>query len=125
MEIKWLSAKEKEGVASFYLTNIDLNMVASVPFQYAYRVQVGIDENNNVIIKPLQKERVLTGDIDEYTLYKICMNKSYSRISSVELMKNISSILGIKLDKKVPVKFKTRWDESENVLIIYKDKECD
>ena len=125
MEIKWLSAKEKEGVASFYLTNIDLNMVASVPFQYAYRVQVGIDENNNVIIKPLQKERVLTGDIDEYTLYKICMNKSYSRISSVDLMKNISSILGIKLDKNVPVKFKTRWDESENVLIIYKDKECD
>ena len=125
MEIKWLSAKEKEGVASFYLTNIDLNMVASVPFQYAYRVQVGIDENNNVIIKPLQKERVLTGDIDEYTLYKICMNKSYSRISSVDLMKNISSIRGIKLDKKVPVKFKTRWDESENVLIIYKDKECD
>ena len=125
MEIKWLSAKEKEGVASFYLTNIDLNMVASVPFQYAYRVQVGIDENNNVVIKPLQKERVLTGDIGEYTLYKICMNKSYSRISSVDLMKNISSILGIKLDKKVPVKFKTRWDESENVLIIYKDKECD
>ena len=125
MEIKWLSAKEKEGVASFYLTNIDLNMVASVPFQYAYRVQVGIDENNNVVIKPLQKERFLTVDIDEYTLYKICMNKSYSRISSVDLMKNISSILGIKLDKKVPVKFKTRWDESENVLIIYKDKECD
>ena len=125
MEIKWLSAKEKEGVASFYLTNIDLNMVASVPFQYAYRVQVGIDENNNVVIKPLQKERVLTGDIDEYTLYKICMNKSYSRISSVDLMKNISNILDIKLDKKVPVKVKTRWDEVENVLIIYKDKECD
>ena len=60
MEVKWFNAKDKEGVASFYLTNIDLNIVASVPFQYAYRVQVGVDDKGNIIIKP----SIIVFDVD-------------------------------------------------------------
>ncbi|MCQ3035034.1 MAG: hypothetical protein MJ248_02265 [Bacilli bacterium] len=123
MEVKWFNAKDKEGVASFYLTNIDLNIVASVPFQYAYRVQVGVDGKGNIIIKPYNKARVDSGELDEYALYKLSINKSYTRISSTDLMKNISGCLGISLDKKVPVKFNTRWDDNENVLIVLTGKE--
>lgn len=122
MKITWLNAKEREGVASLYATNITLNTVASVPFEYAYCVQVGIDEKGNVVIQPLSKDRVLRGDLDEYALQKIAIKKSYSRISSTDIMKKIAGALGIALDE-TPRRYKTKWDDTENILIICTGKE--
>jgi hypothetical protein len=122
MGITWLNAKEREGVASFYSTNITLNTVASVPFEYAYRVQVGIDDQDNVVIQPLSKDRVERGDLDEYAIQKIAIKKSYSRISSTDIMKRIAQTLNITLDE-TPRRFKTKWDDKENILHIYTGKE--
>ena len=83
MSIKWFSTKEKIGSASFYATNITLNTIASVPFEYAYRVQVGIDDNGNIVIEPLSKERVIRGDLDEENIFKnfiYCIDEKNSRI---------------------------------------------
>lgn len=122
MGITWLNAKEREGVASLYSTNITLNTVASVPFEYAYRVQVGIDDQENVVIQPLSKDRVERGDLDEYAIQKIAIKKSYSRISSTDIMKRIAQTLKITLDE-TPRRFKTKWDDKENILHIYTGKE--
>ena len=122
MGITWLNAKEREGVASLYSTNITLNTVASVPFEYAYRVQVGIDDQENVVIQPLSKDRVERGDLDEYAIQKIAIKKSYSRISSTDIMKRIAQTLNITLDE-TPRRFKTKWDDKENILHIYTGKE--
>ena len=120
--IKWFSTLEKVGNASFYSTNITLNTIASVPFEYAYRIQVGIDENNNIVIEPLSKERVLRGDLDEYSLLTIAVRKTYSRISSTSLMKKIQEALSINLSN-IPIKYDTKWNEKENLLIILTGKE--
>ena len=117
MAITWFSAKERSGTASFYSTNITLNTIASVPFEYAYRVQVGIDDKGNIVIQPLSKERVIRGDLDEYAIQSIAIKKTYSRISSTPLMKRISQALSIELSD-TPVKFETAWDERENILTI-------
>jgi len=122
MGITWLNAKEREGVASLYSTNITLNTVASVPFEYAYRVQVGIDDEDNVVIQPLSKDRVERGDLDEYAIQKIAIKKSYSRISSTDIMKRIAQTLNITLDE-TPRRFKTKWDDKENILHIFTGKE--
>jgi len=122
MGITWLNAKERDGVASLYSTNITLNTVASVPFEYAYRVQVGIDDQDNVVIQPLSKDRVERGDLDEYAIQKIAIKKSYSRISSTDIMKRIAQTLNITLDE-TPRRFKTKWDDKENILHIYTGKE--
>jgi len=118
MEIKWLNVRDKEGSASFYNTNITLNTVASTPFEYAYRVQIGFDTNNNVIIQPLSKDKVLRGDLDEYGLLKIAVKKTYSRISNTEIMKQIGKHLNVEYSKE-PIKYRTYWNDNENVLIIY------
>ena len=122
MPIKWLNVASKEGTASLYATNITLNTVASVPLEYAYRVQVGFDDNDNVVIQPLNKEKVIRGDLDEYSLLKISQKKTYSRISSTRIMEQIAEHLGIVLDNE-PKKFKTIWDDNENVLVILTGKE--
>lgn len=119
--IKWFSSKEKVGSASFYSTNITLNTIASVPFEYAYRVQVGMDDDSNIVIQPLAKDKVLRGDLDEYAIHQISIKKTYSRISSTSLMRRIGESLGIELNDK-PVKFETTWDDNENILIIHTGK---
>lgn len=118
MAIKWLNVREKEGVASFYSTNITLNTVASTPFEYAYRVQVGFDDDKNVVVMPVNKDNVLRGDMDEYGLLKISVKKTYARISSTEIMKQIAEELNLLFDEQ-PIKYRTMWDDNENVLIIY------
>ena len=121
MAVKWFSAREKSGTASFYNTNITLNIVASVPFEYAYRVQVGIDDDNNIVIQPLSKERVERGDLDEYAIQKISIKKTYARISSTSLMKSIGDALGVEFSDS-PMKYLTKWDEVENILTILTSK---
>ena len=63
MAITWFDAKERSGQASLTASYITLNAQARVPFDYAYKVQVGVDETGNVVIAPLSKETVLRGDL--------------------------------------------------------------
>ena len=123
MAIQWFSSKEKTGTASLYSTNITLNTIASVPFEYAYRIQVGMDEKGNIVIRPLTKEKVESGELDEYTIQHISVKKTYSRISSTTLMKRIAEALNVTLDDK-PLRFDTTWDEVENILTVHTNKDA-
>ena len=116
--IKWFNVKDRNGVASLYPNYISLNTTAMYPLETAFRVQVGMDDKNNVIVMPLTKEVVESGTLDECCLLKIDFHKSFARISSVQLLKQISDALGIELNTKPVVQFETRWDSVENVLII-------
>lgn len=115
--ITWLSTKDEIGSASLYASNITLNTVAMNKFLTAYRVMVGIDDNNNIILAPLDKDRVLRGDLKEEQLQKISSKKTYSRISSSSLMRQIGSRLNI-VFSSTPIKCETRWDDNNNVLIL-------
>ena len=87
------------------------------PFEEAYRVQVGLDDNKNIVIQPLTRAVVESGDLDESCLLKLEKNKSFARISSTTLMKQIAEAIGIELSKNA-VQFETMWDAKENVLTI-------
>ena len=45
------------------------------------------------------------------------MHKSFARISSTLLMKQIIEVLGLSMEKP-PIQFETTWDSVENILII-------
>ncbi len=122
--IKWFNVKDRNGVASLYSNNITLNTTAMYPLDFAYKVQVGMDENKNIVIKPLTKDIVESGVLDECCLLKLETHKSFARVSSTQLMKQIGEELNLSLSKS-PLQFDTRWDSVENVLIIMvnKDKE--
>ena len=115
--IKWFNVKDRSGVASLYPNNITLNTTAMYPLDFAYKVQVGMDDNNNIIIKPLTKDVVESGMLDECCLLKLEMHKSFARISSTLLMKQIIEILELSMEKP-PIQFETTWDSVENILII-------
>ena len=115
--IQWFNVKARSRTASLYANNITLNTTAMYPLDSAYRVQVGMDENKNIIIKPLSKNVVESGALDECCLLKLEIHKSFARISSVVLLKQIGEALGITLSK-TPIQYETNWDSVENILVI-------
>ena len=115
--IKWFNVKAKNGVASLYSNSITLNTTAMYPFEIAHKVQVGLSDDGNIVIQPLTKAFIETGDLDESCLLKIERHKSFARISSVTLMKQISDALNITLSNS-PVQYETSWDSEENILTI-------
>ena len=115
--IKWFNVKAKNGVATLYSNNITLNTTAMYPFEDAHRVQVGLDDNGNIVIQPLTKAIVESGDLDESCLLKLERHKSFARVSSTSLMKQIGEVLNISLSK-TPVQYETSWDPEANVLTI-------
>ena len=115
--IKWFNVKAKNGVASLYSNNITLNTTAMYPFEDAYKVQVGLDDNNNIVIQPLIKSVVESGDLDESCLLKLERNKSFARISSTTLMKQFGEVIGETLSK-TPIQYETSWVSEANVLTI-------
>ena len=115
--IKWFNAKERNGMASLYSNNITLNTVAMYPLDYAFRVLVGIDDDKNIVIKPCSKNEVESGVLDESRLLKLEIHKSFARISSSLLMRQIAEELKIELSK-VAVRYETMWDDNKNILTI-------
>ena len=115
--IKWFDAKERNGTASLYSNNITLNTIAMYPLDYAFRVLVGIQDDGNIVIKPVSKNEVESGTLDESRLLKLERHKSFARISSSLLMRQISEEIDEELSKSA-MKFETIWDDYENVLVI-------
>ena len=115
--IKWFNVKAKNGVASLYSNSITLNTTAMYPFEIAHKVQVGLTEEGNIVIQPLTKAVIETGNLDESCLLKIERHKSFARISSVTLMKQIGEALNITLSN-TPIQYETAWDSEENILTI-------
>lgn len=115
--ITWINVKAKSGVASLYINSITLNTTAMYPFEIAHKVQVGLTDDGNIVIQPLTKAFIETGDLDESCLLKIERHKSFARISSVALMKQISEALNLSLSNS-PLRFETSWDSKENILTI-------
>ena len=115
--IKWFNVKDRTGVATLYSNNITLNTAAMSPLDFAYKVQVGIDDNQNIIIKPLSRDVVESGVLDECCLLNLEIHKSFARISSALLLKQISEVLNLNLSKS-PTRFETTWDSVENILIV-------
>ena len=115
--IKWFNVKDRTGVATLYTNNITLNTAAMSPLDFAFKVQVGIDDNRNIIIKPLSRDVVESGVLDECCLLKLEMHKSFARISSALLLKQISEALNLDLSKN-GLRYETTWDSVENILIV-------
>lgn len=121
MGITWINLKLAEGQASLNQNSITLNKTASLPFEEAYRVKVGLDEKNNIIIESLSKDFLSHMDLDENDFLGIQVTKSYARINSKELMSVISSCLKLNLGKDA-IKYPTKYLEDEGQLIILTGK---
>ena len=117
MAIEWFDSSSKDGIATLYESNITLNKNTIRNIEDAYSVMLGIDaEKKQVVIKPLNKEQDMRGDIPATHKYKITIRSSYGRIANKDFMRKIEKLGGFSLSE--PKKFSTIYDENNNLVII-------
>ena len=117
MAIEWFDSSSKDGIATLYESNITLNKNTIRNIEDAYSVMLGIDKDKKqVVIKPLNKEQDMRGDIPATHKYKITIRSSYGRIANKDFMRKIEKLGGFSLSE--PKKFSTSYDEDNNLVII-------
>jgi len=115
----WASKRTLDDLATLCGSNITLNKSASAYFENAYVVLLGWDPSTlEVAIKPLTKEDAISGLIPEDQMHNITVKSSYSRICNKAFMQEISEVAKLPFENDQCYKFKTVWNEKENVLII-------
>jgi hypothetical protein len=119
MSFIWASKKPKDGVATFYESNITLNKAASSHFESAYNVLLGLDpESKQVAVKPVSKEEFDIGAIPAEKRHKITVKASYARVCNKKFLKEVAKIAEIDLKDNNSYKFKTNWNSEESILVI-------
>jgi hypothetical protein len=116
---KWANKDQGSKIVTLYDSNITLNKGASVHFNHAYSVMLGLDEaNNRLAIKPINKTVFERGDIPREKLYRISIRSSYSRISNKIFLRDLSQFLNLNFEDQKMFKFHCEWSEAEKSLIV-------
>jgi protein gp37 len=83
MSFTWFHEKPKEVIVTLASGNITLNKQASMFFEHAFAVMLGVNHHTHQIaIKPLTKEAAMSHVIPENQKYKITLKSSYARITN-------------------------------------------
>jgi hypothetical protein len=118
MSFTWFHEKPKEVIVTLASGNITLNKQASLYFEHAYAVMLGVNSSSHTIaFKPLSKEVATSQAIPENQKYKITLKSSYARITNKAFMEEIIALSGLDLQNG-PMKFPASWNDKEQVLIV-------
>lgn len=117
--LEFFDADEKIGYASIYESHITFNKELLKYFSNAYRVRVGIDiEGGKTYIFLMDKDYALSGEVNESSLLKISVSKSYARISSRALVDYVAKAFGLDVGKEGSIKLKATYDEKKKAIVI-------
>jgi len=118
MEINWFNEKPKDCIITLAAGTITLNKPATVYFENAYSVMLGMDKQKKlIVIKPLTKADAMKHDIPENKKYRITVRSSYSRVTNKGFVDEIIDMSGINVLQESH-KFKATWDKNEQLLIV-------
>ena len=118
MNIKWVSKNFESGTLTIYDNNLTFNQSATNYLDQAYKVMLGLDyKKRMLIVKPVSKDEVLLGAIDDHLLYKISIGTSYSRVTNKKFVNELVALLGLDFESEKSYKYSIEWDDAEKVLI--------
>lgn len=123
MNITWFSRADKESFVTIYKTNITVNKIGSSKIKDAYAALLGIDKDNKLIVlKPLGKDKVDEGTLDEDEVFILSGSPTYTRISSTDFVSEVSKLTSYDYSKGKK-KYLCYYDNKEQALIIDLKKE--
>lgn len=122
MPITWIKKGEITGSATFTNSYIVINKSFADRFTDAYSVLVGIDDKQNVILKPLRLDEAETPLYKDALLLKVNIMNTYVRLGNTANMKTIGELLNEEFSK-TGIKYQTLWNEKENALEVLRKGE--
>ncbi|MDY0010160.1 MAG: hypothetical protein RBR96_00295 [Candidatus Izemoplasmatales bacterium] len=123
-KFEWVSKKPLDDLATLYESNITLNKSATIYFESAYIVLLGLDKSNKLIaVKPVTKEQASLNYIPDEQRHNITIKSSYSRVCNKLFLSEVAELLKLDFTKKNSYKYKAHWNKNEGALIIDLNKE--
>lgn len=117
--LEFFDTNDKKGVATIYDRHILFNSKLIKYFSNAYKVRVGIDKDDKKIyVFMLNKDYVLSGEINETSLLPLSISKSYVRIASKDLIKFITESFKLDVNKEKSIQFDAIYDDCKKAIII-------
>lgn len=123
MSIEWFNPQQIQAIATIAPNHITLNTVVIPYFENVYRVRLGYDALDSVIlIKLLNKDEAFDPRINKAELINYHLHSSYVRVNStsfIDFLKEKGELQNI-----LPQKYHTQYDENKRTISIFlKNKE--
>ncbi|NLC96281.1 MAG: hypothetical protein GX675_01740 [Erysipelotrichaceae bacterium] len=113
---KWVKSNTSLMIVTIYPSNLTLNSLAAEYFENIRWCMIGIDNKGmKLAIKPVTKREVDLKVFPSENLHKVSIGKGYARISSKNIINELSELLNLNLDGH---KFNCDFDEREKLLIV-------
>lgn len=117
--LEFFEVDDSSGTASVYDSHITLSKTLLKYFKDAYRVRLGVDrETDKVYLYTINKDYALSGELNEASLLKVSISKTYARVCSKSAVNYISDIFHFVIEKKKFKRFKAWYDKKKNVIVI-------
>lgn len=117
MAVTWIKKTEEKGSATLSNRNVVINQRFADRFTNSYSALLGVDESNNIILKPLSLDETESPKYKDAVLLKVNVFNSFVRLGNTANMKTISELLDVDLTKS-GLKFGTYWSDNENALVV-------
>ncbi len=117
MAVTWIKKSEEKGSATLSNSYVVINQLFADKFAKAYSALLGVDEENNIIFKPLSLDECELPKFKDSVLLKVNIFNSFVRLGNTASMKVISELLNLDLGKS-GIKFETYWNEKEKALVV-------
>ena len=117
MAVTWIKKTEEKGSATLSNSYIVINQMFAEKFSNSYSALLGVDEENNIIFKPLSLDESESPKYKDSMLLKVNIFNSFVRLGNTASMKVIADLLKLDLGKS-GIKYETYWNENENALVV-------
>ena len=117
MAVTWIKKHEEKGSATLSNSYVVINKSFADKFSNSFSAILGVDDNNNLLLKPLSLDEAESPLYNDSMLLKINVFNSFVRLGNTASMKVIGDLLQVELSKK-GTKFQTYWNEQENALVV-------
>ena len=77
-----------------------------------------IEQIDKTYILLIDKDYALSGEINESSLLKVSVSKSYARISSRALVEYVAKSFNLDVQKEGSIKLKAIYDEKKKAIVI-------
>ena len=118
--LEFFDTDDKIGYASIYESHITFNKELLKYFSNTYRVRVGIDtDEEKTYVFLYDKDFALSGEVNESSLLKVSISKSYARISSRALVEYVAKAFKLNVLETGSIKKKAIYDEKKKAIVIF------
>lgn len=118
MDFNWSTSESNRKAITITESSITLNTNASKHFQNVSYVLLGVNSENKLGIKPVDKEALNGNYYPKEQLHHLSVGKSYMRISNKSFIKELNDKFNLGLESAKSLKLSAHYDVVHQILLV-------